>query len=160
MPDNLTEIVKDITVLKTDMAQINNLVDRLDLTIAKLTEVSTNVSQLIAVQENRLSQQEKTSAQLSVLIEKRRDETSQDVTDLHNRITSAEREFKNEIEKMNSRLIEEMKAIRDENKRMHEEMKIKISQLERFMWVLTGGAAVVGFLISQLVDFAKLFSPN
>ena len=70
MPD-LNEIAKEVSALRADMAQINTLVDRLDITIEKLTEVSTNVSQLLAVQGSRLDQQERSSSQLSLLIEKR-----------------------------------------------------------------------------------------
>ena len=43
-----SELYKDVVKLKSDMAQINVLVDRIDVTIEKLTEVSKNISELLA----------------------------------------------------------------------------------------------------------------
>ena len=83
MLNNIDNLSKEVSALRADMAQINTLVDRLDLTIEKLTEVSTNVSQLLAVQGSRLDQQERSSNQLSLLIEKRKDEVSESVETLH-----------------------------------------------------------------------------
>ena len=71
MPE-VADIAKDVYQLKADMAQINTLVDRLDITITKLTEVSTNISELLAVQTNRLETQEKLSSKLFEIIEKRK----------------------------------------------------------------------------------------
>ncbi len=156
MPD-LNEIAKEVSALRADMAQINTLVDRLDITIEKLTEVSTNVSQLLAVQGSRLDQQERSSSQLSLLIEKRKDEVSESVENLHKRINTAEKDFKVELEKLNEKILEEMKAIREDNLEQHKALNEKISKLERWVWYVTGGAAVVGFLLSKVVNLGVLF---
>ena len=81
MPE-VADIAKDVYQLKADMAQINTLVDRLDITITKLTEVSTNISELLAVQTNRLETQEKLSSKLFEIIEKRKDESEQSDKDI------------------------------------------------------------------------------
>jgi hypothetical protein len=109
----LTELSKEVAILKTDMAQVSGLIDRLDLTIAKLTEVSTTVSQLLAVQGNRLEQQEKSAYQFSALLEKRRDEAAESNEIMHKRISSAEKEFQTEIAKLNDKILDEMKSMRD-----------------------------------------------
>lgn len=155
MPE-LNDLSKELTSIKADMAKVNTLVDRLDFTIEKLSEVSTNISQLLAVQENRLSQLEKVSVQLSSLIEKRKDEVSETAEQLHRRITGAEKDFKAEIEKMDVKLFDQLKQMREENKKQYEELNKKMAQLEKWMWVVTGGAAVVGFILSQLFNFLKI----
>jgi chromosome segregation ATPase len=154
----LTDLSKEVASLKTDMAQINVLVDRLDLTIAKLTEVSTTVAQLLAVQGNRLEQQEKSSNQFSLLLEKRRDELVESNDMMHKRISSAEKDFKAEIEKLNDKILDEMKSMRSESKQQHDELSDKMSKLEKWVWVVSGGGAVVGFLLSHVVNLDKFFN--
>lgn len=154
---DLNELNIQVLKLQSDMSQINVLVDRLDVTISKLTEVSTSVSQLLAVQGNRLDQQEKSSNQISYLLEKRKDEMIESYEILHKRITNTEREHKAEVEKLETKILDEIKAIREENKDMHAALNKKIVELEKWMWVVTGGAAVVGFLLSKVIDFDKIF---
>jgi ABC-type transporter Mla subunit MlaD len=155
--NDINELSKEVNALRADMAQVNILVDRLDVTIAKLTEVSTTVSQLLAVQGNRLEQQEKSSNQLSQLLEKRRDEAAESTEMLHKRISSAEKDFKTEIEKLNERILDEMKAMREENSKSMELLNNKITIIEKWMWVMVGGGAVIGFLLSKVVNLSALF---
>ena len=157
MPE-LNDLAKEVSALRADMAQINTLVDRLDVTIEKLTEVSTNVSQLLAVQGSRLDQQERSSSQLSLLIEKRKDEVSESIEILHKRINTSEKDFKVELEKLNERILDEIKAIREDNLEQHKALNEKISKLERWVWYVTGGAAVVGFLLSKVINVGALFT--
>jgi hypothetical protein len=154
---DLNELNIQVLQLKNDMSQINVLVDRLDITISKLTEVSSSVSQLLAVQGNRLDQQEKSSNQISYLLEKRKDEMTENFEILHRRINSSEKDAKADIEKHEEKILDEIKAIREENKTMHAALNKKIVELEKWMWVVTGGAAVVGFLLSKVIDFEKIF---
>ena len=88
-----SELYKDVVKLKSDMAQINVLVDRIDVTIEKLTEVSKNISELLAVQANRLEFQEKITQQLSVLMEKRRDESEENIRYLREEIEKVEKDL-------------------------------------------------------------------
>lgn len=154
----LTDLTKEVVALKTDMAQINVLVDRLDLTIEKLTEVSTTVSQLLAVQGSRLEQQERAASQFAILLEKRRDEAAESNEMMHKRISSAEKDFKAEIEKLNDKILDEMKEMRAESKSQHDELSNKMSKLEKWVWVVSGGGAVVGFLLSHVVNLDKFFN--
>lgn len=154
---DLNELSKQVSELRADMAQINTLVDRLDVTIEKLTEVSSSVSQLLAVQGSRLDQQEKSSNQLSLLLEKRKDEFSESVEILHKRINTTEKNFKDDLEKFNEKILGEMKAIREENKSNHAALNKKISDMEKWMWIVTGGAMVVGFLLSKVINVSKFF---
>ena len=154
---DLNELTKEVSALRADMSLINTLVDRLDITIEKLTEVSTSVSQLLAVQGSRLDQQERSSNQLSLLIEKRKDEVSESLENLHKRINTTERDFKHELEKSNEKILQEIKAIREENIVQHKALNEKISKLEKWVWYVTGGAADIGFLLSKVINLNTLF---
>jgi hypothetical protein len=141
------------TVLKLqhDISQIGALVDRIDITIEKLTEVSTRVSELLAVQGIRLETQEKVSEQLKDLIEKRRVETDTNIRDVYYKVDKVEKDIYGEIESSESKVLEEIKAMRRESTKQHTELKTKVEQLERWMWTVMGGFAVALFIFEVYV---------
>lgn len=143
----ISEIYNDIVHLKTDMAQINVLVERLDVAIVKLTEVSSSVTQLLAVQGSRLDQQKETNTQMSSLIEKRKEE-----------LEKTKKDFKEEMEKLNNKIIHEMQLMREEFKGQHNTLSKKISDMEKWRWIVTGGALVVGFLLSKAINVGQFFN--
>ena len=77
---------------------------------------------------------------------------------MHKRISSAEKEFQAEIGKLNDKILDEMKAMRAESKSQHDELSEKMSKLEKWVWVVSGGGAVVGFLLSHVVNLDKFFN--
>ena len=110
-----SELYKDVVKLKSDMAQINVLVDRIDVTIEKLTEVSKNISELLAVQANRLEFQEKITQQLSVLMEKRRDESEENIRYLREEMEKVEKDLNKVLDEKYHDILDEIKSIRDDN---------------------------------------------
>ena len=53
-----TDLKVQIAGLKKDVQNVNNLNDRLDLAIQKLTDVSTSIKSMLAVHEEKISRQE------------------------------------------------------------------------------------------------------
>lgn len=148
-PD-LSKVAENVSHLQQDMAQVGALVDRLDVTIEKLTEVSSTVSQLLAVQGNRLEFQEKVQERLQELVEKRRLETESYVKDLYSKIDSVEKELYNEIEASQDKVLKEIKEMRVESINQHNELKSKVQRAEKWMWMMVGGGAVIGFILSRI----------
>ena len=151
-----SELYKDVVKLKSDMAQINVLVDRIDVTIEKLTEVSKNISELLAVQANRLEFQEKITQQLSVLMEKRRDESEENIRYLREEIEKVEKDLNKVLDEKYHDILDEIKPIRDNNSKQHQQMQDKFSQFERWMWMVSGGAVIIAFLLSKIAPI-KIF---
>jgi ABC-type transporter Mla subunit MlaD len=151
-----SELYKDVVKLKSDMAQINVLVDRIDVTIEKLTEVSKNISELLAVQANRLEFQEKITQQLSVLMEKRRDESEENIRYLREEIEKVEKDLNKVLDEKYHDILDEIKSIRDNNSKQHQQMQDKFSQFERWMWMVSGGAVIIAFLLSKIAPI-KIF---
>jgi len=151
-----SELYKDVVKLKSDMAQINVLVDRIDVTIEKLTEVSKNISELLAVQANRLEFQEKITQQLSVLMEKRRDESEENIRYLREEMEKVEKDLNKVLNEKYHDILDEIKSIRDDNSKQHQQMQDKFSQFERWMWMVSGGAVIIAFLLSKMAPI-KIF---
>ena len=154
-PD-IRKLTDTVIGLQKDMAQVGTLVDRLDITIEKLTEVSSTVSQLLAVQGSRLEFQEKIGTQLQDLVEKRRVETEVFVKDLHQEIESVERELETDMKENNEKVLTEIKSLRTDGEKQHIELNDRMTRLEKWMWIVVGGGVVVAFILSK-INIAGLF---
>lgn len=132
------------------MAVVNTLVGRLDATIDKLTDISSSVSNLLAVHETKLTSQEVISKQLSNLVESRRVETDEKIQLLHERISSGEREIKVSIDEQYDELMKEIKEMRAESAAQHTTLSDRITTMEKWMWTVIGGSAIVGGIIALM----------
>jgi DNA repair ATPase RecN len=144
-----------ISTLQQDMAQVGTLVDRLDVTIEKLTEVSTRVSELLAVQGTRLLNQEKVSEQIQTLIETRRVETDTNIKDVYVRVERVEKDLYNDIEASQTKVLTEIKEMRAESTKQHNELKGKVNRLEKWMWTCIGAIVVISFIIQVGIKFVQ-----
>ena len=153
---NVNKLIEDVSYLSRDMAVVNTLVGRLDMTIDKLTDISSSVSNLLAVHETKLTSQEIISKQLSDLVEARRVETDDKIQILHERISSGERELKENIDDQYDELMKEIKEMRAESTIQHNTLSDRITTMEKWMWTVIGGSAIVGGIIS-LVPWSTIF---
>lgn len=149
-------MMQDFTSLQKDITKISTIVDRFDVAIDKLTEVSTSVSQLLAVHETKITAHDVLTKQTVELMEKRRVETDDKIQILHERISSGERELKTNIDKQYDELMTEIKEMRAESTKQHTILSDRITAMEKWMWIVMGGAIVVGVILGQ-VDFQTIF---
>ncbi len=153
---NVNKLAEDMSYLRKDMAVVGALVDRLDTTIDKLTDISNSVSSLLAVHETKLTSQEIISKPLADLVEARRVETDDKIQILHERISSGERELKESIDNQYDDLMKEIKEMRAESTVQHNTLSNRITTMEKWMWTVIGGSAIVGGLIT-LIPWDKFF---
>ena len=60
------------------------------------------------------------------------------------------REVHNKIEEIEVSIMDEIKALRQEMKEQHQIEKQKIEDLNKWRWIVMGGAVVVGWILSQM----------
>lgn len=139
----------DIEVLKT-------VVQKLDTSIEKISQVSVDIGKILAVHEERLDAIEKVS-------ERRTDE----IRDLHSRITTSHRELCDKLDNMETRIEDKMREnglnATKQHQDIQKEIQVDIEKvaesvdkvsgrvtiLEQWRWYVIGGAAVIGFLIAK-----------
>lgn len=148
--DDLSKLSEDVSYLKKDMAVVGNLVDRLDTTIDKLTDISNNISSLLAVHETKLTSQEIITKQTTELVEKRRVEMESKIELLHARISSGERELEEKIDAEYEDIMTQLKEMRQESAAQHDALNQRISTMEKWMWLVIGGSIVVGFILNAI----------
>jgi hypothetical protein len=119
--------------------------DRIEAAIEKLTDVSVELKQMLAVHEQRIAQQEKNSNDLQVVVEKRRDELDTKLKDVYDTM----REQDNIV-------CEEIKKLRKESTEQHNILSSKIAQLEKFIWMAIGGGMVITWFLTNLANYLKL----
>ena len=131
MPENgTTDIKVQIAGLKKDIENVNNLNGRLDAAIEKLTEVSTSIKQMLAVHEEKISRQE----QIDEIIFDKLKERAGEIDTVH-------RELSKEIQQVEKKLLLEIR---------HMKLDIggRVGILEKYKWLVLGGAIVIGWILS------------
>ena len=131
MPENgTTDIKVQIAGLKKDIENVNNLNGRLDAAIEKLTEVSTSIKQMLAVHEEKISRQE----QIDEIIFDKLKERAGEIDTVH-------RELSKEIQQVEKKLLLEIRQ-------MTLDIGGRVGILEKYKWLVLGGAIVIGWILS------------
>ena len=80
-----------------------------------------------------------TLGKIQEMIENRRYENNEDIKEVYARLAESE-----------GRLLGELKAIRQDMKDMNSRYEKRISELDRWKWMLMGGAVVAGWLLARI----------
>ena len=130
MPDT-TEIKVDIESLRKDIENVNTINGRIDTAIDRLTEVSTSIKSMLAVHEEKITRQEKID---EVIFDKLKDR-QEEITDVY-------RELKKDVEMSEKRLLIEIKSLKND-------IGARVGVLEKYRWIIIGGAIVIGWILSK-----------
>ena len=130
MADSNTDLKVELTGLKKDIENTQNLNGRLDTAIEKLTDVSTSIKQMLAVHEEKISRQEQID---EVIFDKLKERAGE--------IDTVHRELSKEIQQVEKRLLIEMKQIKLD-------IGSRVGILEKYRWLIMGGAIVIGWFVA------------
>ena len=126
-----TDLKVQIAGLKKDVQNVNNLNERLDTAIQKLTDVSTCIKSMLAVHEEKISRQEQID---DIIFGK--------LKDRENEIDKVHRELTKEIQQTEKRLLVEIKQLKVD-------IGGRVGTLEKYKWLILGGALVIGWILSS-----------
>ena len=73
-----------------------------------------------------------------------------DIKELHSRITTGNREIMNRLDEKIDELAKADKDQHDALKNAMEQVRQRVDVLERWRWMIVGGAVVVGYLIGHI----------
>ena len=124
------DILIDIAGLKKDVENMGTIHGRIDTAIDKLTDVSTSIKQMLAVHEEKIQRQEQTD---EIIFDKLKERAIE--------IDQVYKELQKEIQQTEKRLLIEIKSLKlDINGR--------VGILEKYKWLVLGGAIVIGWVFS------------
>jgi ElaB/YqjD/DUF883 family membrane-anchored ribosome-binding protein len=118
----------------------------------KMMDLETKVNQLqieVGAMKEKVSfftiiydKFDNTLEKLQEMMEERRNDANDDLRDVYKKIADTE-----------TKIMTEIHALRQDMQRQHEIEAKKIQDLDKWRWLVLGGSAVIGWLISKLVTF-------
>ena len=127
--NQLKDLIKDIAVLKADRNTSNQVHQRLDDAITRLTDISAGIKSMLAVHEEKLRRVDTSQEDLYSMLENRRQEWEEDLEKLHSRISTQSRDLREAIDQVQNKL------------------DSRVGILERWRWLIIGGAILLGFIL-------------
>ena len=127
----------EVALLKKEVSDIKVIFSRLDIAIEKITDVSSCVNRMLAVHEEKIAKQELAQSRANT-------EFTTDIKELHSRVTSNYKELTEMITEQHKEQAQQMQELRNE-------LAGRVGVLEKWRWLIIGGAIVVGFIIQKFL---------
>ena len=141
MPD-LSKIETKIALLEQDAKSAEQIHNKLEIAIEKLTEITISLKGMLVQQETKLAKAEETDNDIFVTLESRRLEWDNDLKELHSRITTNSRELREHQIISENKMLSELRNIRNQ-------LDNRVAVLEKWRWIIVGGSIIVGLMISN-----------
>lgn len=127
--------------------------DRIESAIIRLTEISSDLKSMIAVNDTRISQQEKISQELHLVLETRRVESDAKLKDVYDTIRATDAKISQE----DSKILAEIKAIREEHNTHYNCLNEKITSIQKYVWLAIGGVTMFAWLFFYIGNYFLKF---
>jgi phage shock protein A len=138
--DNINLVRTDVEILKKDVSNIQGLLTRLDTAIDKIADATNGIASILAVHDSKHNDTDKVISEMTRVEEKA-------IELIHQRISEKEAETR-ELSKQNmNTLMDFLKEHDDRSEVYITNMTGRIEQLERWKWIIMGGAWGIGVMI-------------
>ena len=142
MVDDLNKIQTKIALLEKDAKTGEQIHQRLEVAIAKLSDCAVSLKAMLATQEQKLSKAEQTDDDIFITLESRRKEWDNDLKELHSRITTNSRELREHQIQSENKMLNEIRAVRTQ-------LSERVGVLEKWRWLIIGGSIILGLMMSN-----------
>lgn len=143
----------DVVVLQKDIDQISTVVERLEAAIAKLTDVSSDISRLLAVQDSKIGYHEKTITKLIEDVADHKKEIDTALTQHQMNVIKLETDLEKDMENFHNKIFDEIKSLRSEMNKSNREINDKINKIQTMIYAAIGGGVVIVFIVNQVVKY-------
>ena len=143
LDQDTVEMKVDVGVLKTQVATLTQLCNKIDTVIERL-----------------MDNQDRMVNQIYDDMDRRKQDTVADIKDLHSRITTVDRNLSDKLELTERRIMDEIKGLRDQITEHNEKEDNELKKIMEWKWMAAGGIIVLAWLFSH-VNFnmiGKLFA--
>ena len=139
---DIDNLKTDIALLKKDAKTGEQIHQRLEVAIEKLSDWAISLKAMLAQQETKLQRAEQTDEDIFITLESRRKEWDNDLKELHSRITTNTRELREHQIKSEEKLLNEIRAMRTQ-------LSERVGVLEKWRWIIIGGSIFIGLMMSN-----------
>ena len=142
MVDDLNKIQTKIALLEKDAKTGEQIHQRLEVAIGKLSDCAVSLKAMLATQEQKLTKAEQTDDDIFITLESRRKEWDNDLKELHSRITTNSRELREFQIQSENKMLDEIRAVRTQ-------LSERVGVLEKWRWLIIGGSIIIGLMMSN-----------
>ena len=139
---DISEIKTQIALLEQDTKSAEQIHNKLEVAIEKLTEITISLKGMLVQQETKLAKAEETDNDIFVTMESRQLKWDNDLKELHSRITTNSRELREHQVQSESKMLYELRNLR-------QQLDNRVAVLEKWRWIIVGGSIIIGLLISN-----------
>ena len=139
---DLGKIETKIALLEQDAKSAEQIHNKLEVAIEKLTEITISLKGMLVQQETKLAKAEETDNDIFITLESRQVKWDNDLKELHSRITTNSRELREHQVISENKMLNELRNIRNQ-------LDNRVAVLEKWRWIIVGGSIIVGLMISN-----------
>ena len=139
---DLSKIQTKIALLEQDAKSAEQIHNKLEVAIEKLTEITISLKGMLVQQETKLAKAEETDNDIFITLESRQVKWDNDLKELHSRITTNSRELREHQIMSENKMLNELRNIRNQ-------LDNRVAVLEKWRWIIVGGSIIVGLMISN-----------
>ena len=133
----MADLNTEVQLLKKEVSDMKMIYSRLDKAIEKISDVSNSINRMLAVHEEKISQQEEVQIRTE-------QEINNDIKELHSRISTNNRELM-------ALMSEQHKEQTVKMTKLEIELQGRVGVLEKWRWIIIGGSIVAGFIIQKML---------
>jgi chromosome segregation ATPase len=149
--NNSTSIEAKIARMQANHENLVQIINKLDATLTKITEVSTDVAQMLAVHESRLEQQERSTKALSVETKHDFEKVDNEIAKLHEKINVVKDDIHKDLDEGFEKIMGKFQELKTDNEDHRTKMDNRYGKLEKIIYVATGGGIVIGFILTKFL---------
>ena len=146
----------EVALVKNDVSQIGNLFEKLEVALDKITDVNNNISQILAVHEQRLSDGDKEFREMKQDLNVAENKFDNEVKELHSRLTTNTRELESKMSDEIDKVLDAIKDLKSHMMDNQEKLDERITSLEKWRWIILGAFVAGGVLVGNDVSFSSV----
>ena len=139
---DISKIQTKIALLEQDAKSTEQIHNKLEVAIEKLTEITISLKGMLVQQETKLAKAEETDNDIFITLESRQLKWDNDLKELHSRITTNSRELREHQIQSESKMLSELRNLRHQ-------LDNRVAVLEKWRWIIVGGSIIVGLMVSN-----------
>jgi uncharacterized coiled-coil protein SlyX len=128
-----------------ELVPLEKRVDRMESVIERLSIIQTDLNKMLAVHEEKISNNEKNMGHLEDVMEKRREESDIKLKDVYDTMRSED-----------NKILTELNNMRKEASEQHTKLNEKITRIENKLWMYIGGVSVIVFVLTHTDTIIKI----
>ena len=142
---DINMVKTEVEILKRDVSNIQNLLSRLDLAIDKIADATGGISKILAVHDQAIER-------VRTDLEERKRLSEKESELLHQRISDMKEESAKHHKENHSAVMQKLDDMGQDVKSELQEVKERVTILERWKWWIMGGSWAIGFIIATILQ--------